>query len=165
MDLAKYPSQGQYQHTGLDFSSVKLSSSPTDGLVLVYPSEEAKEELLNAIQHSQNEGVAAEKSLTELIDEADEFDASEIEELDHAAVFEKISGAIEEEIAELRQPVRRHITSLASKNVTVLTPGTGVTYGKVQVTDPAVKFAVRHPLHPKIQKLTDRISFPSASSP
>jgi hypothetical protein len=148
MDLTKYPSRGDYELEGLDFSSVKLSSSPTDGLVLVYPSEETKAELLNAIKNQQSQ-VAKEEELRKLIDKAEAevagFEASETMELDHAAELGKISDAIEKDIADTRQSVRRHLTSLASKNVTVLTPGTDVTYGKVQVSDPAIKFAVRDP--------------------
>lgn len=141
MDLTKYPSEGEYPIAELDFSTVKLSTSPTDGLVLVYPSEETKVELLNAIEHSEKQDLV-EEELSDLIDEANKFEASETKELDKTAEIEKISGTIEEEIGNMRKTVRRHLTSLASKNVTVLTPGTEVTYGKVQVTDPAVKFAV-----------------------
>lgn len=148
MDLTKYPSRGDYELEGLDFSYVKLSSSPTDDLVLVYPSEEIKLELLNAIANQKSQA-AKDEELKKRKDEAEaevaEFEASEASDLDHAAELEQISDAIEKEIADTRKSVRRHLTSLASKNVTVLTPGTEVTYGKIQVSDPAIKFAVRDP--------------------
>jgi hypothetical protein len=140
LDVSKHASGGEYPEV-VKHSDVKLSLSPTDGLVLVYPSANSQAKLLDAIQHPHTPEAEVEQKLNEMLDEA-EAEASEAQDVDHAAEIEKIAGALEQEIADLRQSVRRHLTTLASDSVTVMTPGTEATYGKIEVTDPALKFAV-----------------------
>jgi hypothetical protein len=75
----------------------------------------------------------------------------EISTIRHA-VLEAAAKRSEDAVSELRKTVRGHVTSHASKGITVQEPVNEVPYGRIQLTDPAVKFAVSPspPLIPQI---------------
>ncbi|KAF2747424.1 hypothetical protein M011DRAFT_59549 [Sporormia fimetaria CBS 119925] len=96
MDLAAYPHAGHLPPR-LDFPRVKVSLSPSDGLVLNFPDAESRSELLDIIENFQGpeEAQAIEQS-EDLVDEA------EVEELEAPAQPEQAPTEAEPVIKQVK---------------------------------------------------------------
>lgn len=196
LDLASYPHEGNYGKPPFKYSSVSVSLSPANELVLNYPYAEAKAKLLDNMQNGQPRSDLLEEE--EIVDEAEEYaettetPAGESEgrvnvktakpfdfmsshvsgsapvaeptttgnmpEVDlkgaigsvqdeivkmREAVLETAATRSERVVADLREVVQSHLISAASRSVTVVEPElVPVTYGRVKLNDPAIKFAV-----------------------